>query len=74
MICGWCAGSIASANKPHTKGECMNKSLEELMEENLEIAKRIIQALKNDVDQSWEAEELAEYERQVKEREDARKE
>ena len=22
MTCGWCGGSIASANKPHTKGEC----------------------------------------------------
>ena len=40
----------------------MNKELEELMEENLEIAERLKWALKNDVNQSWEAEELAEYE------------
>jgi len=51
----------------------MNKSLKELMEENLEIAKRIKQALQKDVDQSWKVEELAEYERQVKERENEHK-
>ena len=22
MTCGWCGKSVASANKPHTKGEC----------------------------------------------------
>ena len=22
MTCGWCGGSIASANKPHMKGQC----------------------------------------------------